>query len=325
MPAAAHDDAPTAAGPEPDLGSLLKILGAAADLRRDREAVDHQLNLDEVKAGLRERLLAAAEAAGDPVRPAEVDAAIDQYYARLFDFHEPPLGPSLVMAHLYVRRRGLAIGLAVGLMGFLLAWSLVLRPLAPLSATGRARRAVLATTERVDRLAAEAATIADDPAATRRIEELDAEADALAGLGDAAGLGRVRGELERLKEALEAEYAVEVVREPGRKSGIDTYYTDEHGTRSAGYYLILEARWPGGGTLPRRVRNEESGATKTVMTWAERVPKAVYDRVAADKRADGRVDDYLYAVKRRGRLAEEVRMTGPDGRPLPRLGQITEW
>lgn len=316
---------PSTPGTNPSLDEMLEILDAAAEMRRDRDRVAEQLNFEQVKARLRERLVAAARASGEPARPEEIDAAIEQYFSRMHAFRDPPLGPEVVLAHVYVRRHALLAGLAAVLGILTLAWFLFLRPSAPLTLTGRTQKAVARLTAEIDREVTEAAAMAQDPAARSSIEQLKREASSFALQKNTIALDQVRARLDALGKQIEADYVVEIVREPGRRSGIDTYYTDAEGRRIAGYYLIVEARRPGGGKVPLPIRNEESGQTKTVTTWAERVPKEVYDRVAADKRADGRVDDYVYAVKRRGWLNEEIRMKGPDGQPLARLGQITEW
>ncbi|WP_169981324.1 DUF6384 family protein [Tautonia rosea] len=319
------EPAPSGSPGDPSLGEMLQILEASARMRKDRDLVAEQLNLNEVKARLRDRILAAARASGDPVRPEEVDVAIDHYYDSLYDFREPPLSPEVALAHLYVRRWSLSAVLVTFGIGLALLWLLLLRPMAPLSPSARTERAVASLNQRIEQQASQLTALAEGPEAANRIEQLRNEALALVEIQDTAGLERVQARLDLLGEALQAEYDVEIVREPGRMSGIDTYYNDDQGRRLAGYYLIVEARGPDGRPLPRPIRNEETGQTTTVTTWAERVPEAVYQRLLNDKQADGRVDDFLFAVKRRGQPDEQVRMLGEDGRPLSRLGQITEW
>ncbi len=63
---------------------ILRIMDVATAIRQDRETVDEQLNLDELKARLRERIVAATTATGEEVSSEEVDAAITQYYASLY-------------------------------------------------------------------------------------------------------------------------------------------------------------------------------------------------------------------------------------------------
>ena len=54
-----------------------------------------------------------------------------------------------------------------------------------------------------------------------------------------------------------------------------------------------------------------------MLQWAERVPKEAYDRVGADRRDNGIIDDERFGFKRRGFVTAERRYED--------LGQITEW
>ena len=53
---------------------MTRIMDVAATLRKERAIVDEQLNIDQIKAKLRERLLEAAKVSGDPVTEAEIAA-----------------------------------------------------------------------------------------------------------------------------------------------------------------------------------------------------------------------------------------------------------
>jgi Family of unknown function (DUF6384) len=240
-----------ASTPDPNLDEMLKILDAASALRKERELVQEQLSVEEYRARLRDRLLAAAAAAGDPVRPEEVEVAIDTYFDRLHAYEDPALTPAVALAHLYVRRWTIFVVLALASVVLFLGW-MAFRP--------------------------------PDP--------------------------------------LKSQYTIEVVHDPGKKSGLHRYYKNRH----SGYYLIVEARDSAGRPVKLPIRDsEKDNVVRTVSRWAERVPKEVYDRIATDKRSDGRLDEFVFAVKQRGRAEPEVRMVGPEGRPLTRLGQILEW
>lgn len=120
-------------------------------------------------------------------------------------------------------------------------------------------------------------------------------------------------------------YEVRIVSGAERQSGVDRYFTDEQGTRQPAHYVIVEAVTPDGKVLPRKIRNAETGRIETVITWAERVPEAVYERIKADKQRDGVLDEVLFAVKRAGTIELEIVLPGEDGTPIPRGGQITDW
>lgn len=314
-----------AATPEPDLDEMLRILDAASALRRERELVREQLSVDEFRATLRDRLLAAASATGDPVKPEEVEAAIDTYFDRLHAYDDPPMTVGVALAHVYVNRWPILTWGWLTLGALLLGWWIFFRPASPLGLVGGRERALARISAEAERDLAAARGLAAEPAAAGRIDRLAREAATYRRQGDAEKLGGVEKELERLVAAMESEYVVEVVHAAGKKSAVDRYFRDAEGKRVSGYYLIVEARDPAGQMVKLPIRNAESDRSATVSTWAERVPKEVYDRLAADKRADGRLDEFVYAVKEKGKLEPEVRMPGADGGPLTRLGQITEW
>lgn len=319
---------PAARGPGSDdlsLDQMLRILDAASELRRDREAVAEQLNAEQLRSRLRERLQEAAAASGNPLKPDEIDRAIDEYYARLHAYGDPPLGPEVVLAHLYVRRKLLASILVGTILSLTGAWFLFLRPSAPLTITGRTQKALARAESEFERLATSAESISVDPAANEQIAQLRREEQAARELEDLGALERARSGMAALHDRLQAEYTVEVVHEPGQQSGTRTGFKEGGETRVAGTYLIVEARGRDGRKVSRRIRNEERNTFEPVEVWAERVPPEVYGRTQADKKADGRLDEFVYAVKRKGKLEDEVVMKGVDGQPLRPLGQITEW
>jgi hypothetical protein len=92
--------------PDADLSitEMLRIMDVARTFRREREVVDWQLNLDQTKQELRQRLLGMASATGEPVTPEEVEVAIQLYYDNLHAYRDPPSGVRLTLANLYIRR-----------------------------------------------------------------------------------------------------------------------------------------------------------------------------------------------------------------------------
>jgi hypothetical protein len=308
-----------------NLPEMLRIMDVATALRQDRELVEQQLNVDELKARLRERLLAGSGVTGEPVTPEEVDRAIDEYFRSRNTFREPPRNLEVVLAHLYIRRLTLAKWAGAILAGLLALWLLFVSPSAPFSPSGRNARRMAALTSAIARQQEVVRAVAQDPAAVESADRLAGEAATFASQGDRERLATIRQDLDELATRLDQEYTVRVVSKTGAKSGIDRYFTDEQGKRVSGYYLIVEAIAPDGTAVPRRVHNAEDNRDEETALWAERVPKEVYDRLARDKRADGILDENIYAVKRRGWLDDEVTMKGPEGQPLERLGQITRW
>lgn len=104
-PAAESVEVPRVAKPEQlSLPELIRIMDVATELRKGQEVVEEQLNLDQIKVRLRERLLAAAQVAGEPVTAEQIDAAIDDYYDKLHSFEEPKWSFHVLLAHFYVQR-----------------------------------------------------------------------------------------------------------------------------------------------------------------------------------------------------------------------------
>ena len=106
------------------LAETLRIMDVASALRREREQAKQALAADQVQNQLRQRLQAAAEVSGEAVTSAEIDAAIRHYYANLHAFREPPRNASWFLAHLYIRRFWVGLGISVAAAG-LAAWMLL--------------------------------------------------------------------------------------------------------------------------------------------------------------------------------------------------------
>jgi hypothetical protein len=300
---------------------MLRIMDVATTLRLDRELVEEQLNFEDLKARLKERMLAASKVTGESVTPEEVDAAIRQYYANLYTFREPKLSLPVALAHLWVRRMSILWGclIAVALGGFL--WVLT----RPAQVGGGNAHIVNSLVKAIWDEEGNIRKLAIDPAATSRLARLHDEAAVYRSKQDAQGLRGVRKSLEEIEAALVREYAVRVVSGPKQKSAIDRYFKDKQGKRVSGYYLIVEAKGPDGKAIPLRIHSDETGADKEVTSWGERVPQAIYERLKKDKLEDGILNETAFAAKRKGMLDEEVTMPGPDGKPLARMGRITEW
>ncbi len=113
------------------LEELLRIMDVATTLRKEQDVVEEQLNLDQIKVRLRERLLEAAQVTGEPVTAEQIDTAIENYYDKLHTFEEPRWSFSVLLAHIYVRRVTIikwAIGIAAVVALF---WTLLIAVMLP--------------------------------------------------------------------------------------------------------------------------------------------------------------------------------------------------
>ena len=341
---------------------MLRIMDVASALRRERETAESQLDITTAKARLRERLLATAQAAGEPVTDAEVDAAIERYFAEQHRYEDPPPSWRRFRANLWVMRwpigiaTGLVVAVTLGMVALANAVATPATPVRPHEAPVVAPRGSVPAPsspvveapvvpppvqqpqpapqpapppvdpwpgawQRWEQTMAAAQKLAADDGARARLAQVDAVAQAAKALTDLSRLRSAQRELEEVITRLEEEYVVTIVDRPGEKSGIDRYFQG----RLSGYYLIVEAKTKDGSTLPRRIVNIETKSRHEVTKWGEEVPEEVWNRIVADKRADGVVDEAVFARKARGSTGEVVVLPDGRGRPLERGRSITQW
>jgi len=164
---------------------------------------------------------------------------------------------------------------------------------------------------------------AADEDARRRVEAIASKGMADHARDDLVGLRATRFELDRLMQRLEEHYVVRIVSRSGQRSGV--YRIDQTTGNVAGYYLIVEALPEGGRALVRSIENAETGRSNQVRIWGEQVPKSVYDRIVADKVADGVIDENVFAQKQRGHYQEQVELNDGSGQAVARGRRITNW
>ncbi len=325
------------------LNDMLQIMDVARELRSDRELVSRELSHEETVARLRERLLAATQHTGEQLTPAEVDAAIELYFDNLYTYREPPFSLSVVLAHLYIRRRGIGAAIVVLCGVWLGIWLLAGRtgpPPVPVTQAphssstqphGPAAIAESPTVAALDwateepRMRAsleQLRSLTTDEVALRQIESLSSQLQLASTLQDVGQFTAARESVRQLTTDLNSEYEVRIVRE-GR-SAARRDFADETGVQSSRYYVIVEAL-SGPTALAQWIENAETGERRQVTRWGEEVPENVYERLKADKQADGILDERVFAIKQRGKLTWEVQLQGVTGTPLSRASQILEW
>ncbi len=303
------------------LNEMLQILDAASTLRKERTKASLALEDHETKRMLRDRLLEAARVSGDRVTDAEVEAAIERYYATLHAFEPAEAGLERWLAHLYIRR-GRIVAIGGGVLVWLgLVWWLFLSGSGPFSSSGRESRALRSAMESIESNHSELTALAIDPGVDAQLDQTLRRARDLEQARSVNELKELDAELDKLGQQLRREFRLLVVSESGELSGVIRDFDGE----LSGHYLIVEAEGPDGKPVRLPVRSAEFDRVRVVARWGEWVPEAVYNRILADKRADGIVDERLVAEKERGRLELQIRLLGADGAPVELRRQITEW
>ncbi len=310
-----------------DVKSVLRIMDVASELRRQRQRAEGELETDDAKAKIREKILATAEITGEQLTAQEIDAAIDSFYSGLYRFEQPEKNLQYRLAKLYIARGKI-------LRRIVLPIVLLLAVVYGFQAIGSMResqkQANLA--EQLKELPAQSKklheaclAIAKDEQGREKANDLFARVQSAQATGDLDGIRQLNSEFEQHLALLRKEYQVQIVNRPGQKSGIDRYYTDEQGQRVSGYYLIVEAIDSKGQRVPVEILSKESNARGEVFSWAERVPKAVYDRIREDKMKDGTLEETLFAEKKLGYSDLTVVLPDENGQALKREAQIASW
>lgn len=107
------------------LEQTLRIMDVATTMRKEQAVVDQQLNIEETKAMLRERLLDAAKVTGEHLTEEQVNIAIEHYYDKLHVFDQPKWSFEYFMANVYVMRGTIikwtvALGATAGILSYFL-------------------------------------------------------------------------------------------------------------------------------------------------------------------------------------------------------------
>jgi hypothetical protein len=117
----------------------------------------------------------------------------------------------------------------------------------------------------------------------------DRAREAIKGL-DIRGAESVIDELESMKSYALTPFQLRVVDRTGIKSGAERIQNGASSGQGKAWYLIVEAVDPTGRVVPLKITSSESGQTREVKYFGLRVSSDEYQRVKADKQADGKVD-----------------------------------
>jgi hypothetical protein len=282
------------------------------DTLRHRELVlEREVNADDRDQRLLERLREIYTAQGIVVTDEVLAQGVRALREDRFVYAGPKAGVGRSLATLYVSRArwgkwvgGAVVALAVGLMAFqLLIRGPQLRAIEELPADlqGAYQGIVIST---------------GDPSVLDDAQSLLNAGEAAVERRDYPSARAAVGDLRSLNDRLQQQYEVRVVSRPGELSGV--WRVPDENEAAQNYYLIVEAVAPDGAALELPVRNEEDGRIKRVAKWGLRVDEETFQRVAADKRDDGIIQQAVVGRKRRGELDAQylVATTG---------ATITDW
>jgi len=311
VPARAGPTAPVAPDEPRKLDDIMMAMDVVDTLRHRTRIVDMELN----ESGREEQLVARLKeiygAQGIEVPERILKDGVKALAEQRFVYKPPADTFSVKLAKLYVSRKkwlpqtvtavGLLAAIAVGFQ---------LLVFGPMNAEWQAMPNTLSAE------LAEGQALATDPVVDAQLAGLAAEGQRAVANGDRDAARTQLKTMQAMNEQLAQEYDIRIVSRPDEDTGFWRRANDQ--PNAMNYYLVVEAVAPGGRVLNVPIRSVEEQTTENVSMWAQRVDKATFDRVAAEKASSGMVVNDILGRKVRGELDPQF------DTPMPG-GAITEW
>ena len=313
---------PPAKKPE-TLDDVMLAMDVVDTLRHEREMVASDMNAAERREDLIARLRGIYNAQGITVPDDVLMDGVMALEEERFAYHPPKKGLMTSLAKAYIsRRKWLPLIYTVSfILGSVLAVNYVgfVRP-AQIEAKQEQKLISKVLPQRLEDARDRAVSIASAPTLKARAEDLyESGAIALADKDTTQTEQTIR-QLEALGTALSQSYQLRIVSRFNEASGV--YLDSKTNAAIRNFYLIVEAVAPDGSILEINIEDEEYKTRETVKKFGVRVPKTVFDKVAADKKDDQIIQNDILGSKARGVLEPSLSFDGAGDWPL---GFITEW
>lgn len=309
--------APPAATEEaPRLDDLMMAMDVVDTLRHQDSLIERELGQDSRDSRLKERLRDIYTSQGLEVTDRVLEQGIAALRESRFTYDRRGDGFARMLAMAWVRRGIVGTALAIVLVVLVTAvgWQSWQASNAQRQAEQQEQRFAEALPAELAAVADMAGEAAETDDAREAIDRLRADGEAAIARRDGPAAAAAIAALEKLQADLRLTYELRVVSRPGEQSGV--FRIPDVNDDARNYYLIVEAIDPDGQVITLPVASEEDGSIKDVRIFGVRVPKSTFDAVAADKQADGIVDDAIIGRKARGSLAETFVVPVLDGRIL---------
>ncbi|MEE9271996.1 MAG: DUF6384 family protein [Robiginitomaculum sp.] len=282
------------------LDEVMLAMDVVDTLRHEQQMLAKDLSAGEREEQLIKRLREIYDAQGidvpDRILREGVKAMDDHRF--VYEAHK---GGFISKAYINRGRWGKPLLIFVGMIG--MAWGI------NYAAFEMPRQAKLAQTERAltveipNALAStkdKALAIAKTGDLKEKIKALYENGMSAAKQGNAKEARRIKAKLQTLSIDISKAYTVRIVSRPGENSGVFRVHDNNASVRN--YYLIVEAIDASGKRQDVTIASEEDQKTKRTNIWGVRVPKSIFNRVAADKGDDQIIQKAVIGSKKRGFL-----------------------
>lgn len=305
------------------LDDIMLAMDVVDTLRHERDMVASDMNAVERREDLIARLRGIYDAQGISVPDDVLMDGVMALEEERFAYHPPKKGLMTSLAKAYISRKkwlpliytmSFIIGsvLAVNYVGFV-------RP-AQIETKQEQQLITKILPQRLEAARERAISLASTPALKARAEDIFVEGQLATASKDVAITQQKTQQLEALSTALAQSYQLRIVSRFNEASGV--YLDSKNNTNIRNFYLIVEAVDTQGNVLEINIEDEEYKTRQTVSKFGVRVPKAVFDKVAADKKDDQIIQNDILGAKPSGVLDAALGFDGADKWPH---GYITEW
>lgn len=305
------------------LDDIMLAMDVVDTLRHEREMTESELNADLRREDLIDRLRGIYDAQGITVPDDVLMDGVMALEEERFAFTPPKRGLMTTLARLYIRRRkwlpllytvGFIIGsvLAVNYVGFV----------RPAQVEAKQNHILITKTlpERLSSAHSRAHAAAASPALKTRADDMLADGKLAVSLRDVSGARGKAAQLEAYAANLTQSYSLRIISRFNETSGV--YLESETNSSIRNFYLIVEAVTDEGDVLTLPIEDEVYKTRKSVGKFGVRVPKTVFDTVAADKKDDQIIQNDIVGTKSRGVIDPVLNFEGANDWPL---GFIVDW
>jgi hypothetical protein len=296
---------------KPPLDEIMLAMDVVDTLRHRERVIERALSADDHDAELVSRLRDIYAGQGIEVSEAVIEQGVKDLRENRFAYEPTPPSFARSLAALYATRSrwGWPVVSSVALVAVALTLYQVLYR-GPEIAFNRALPGA------IDESYQALIELAEEPEVDAEAAAIHADAEAALAREDYAGARAAVTEFDRMADELRQVYEVRIRQTPGELSGV--WREPEDNPRAQNYYLIVEAIDDDGNRITLPITNEETGETRRVAVWGQRVDEATFDAVSADKRDDGIIQNRVIGSKHRG-------MLDPDFKTGVLSGAITSW
>jgi hypothetical protein len=303
------------------LDEVMLAMDVVDTLRHQDRLVARELDDTRREAELIERLRSIYKSQGMEVPDEVIRQGVAAIKENRFVYVPPKPGLGVTFARMWIARRkvGKVVGTALLALGIGGGgwWFGVEQP----------KRAEIARVERditqvlpgsLTAAHAEALAEAKSDQARARAAQLLAEGQTAIRQRNAAAGRKAITDLDELRVTLTQEYTLRIRNRPGLFSGVFRDFSRDGRRVERNYYVVVEAFDTSGRKVSLPIYNEETKKTEVVDVWGVRTTEAVLQRIGADRRDDGVIQNNRVGDKKRGEL--DVTYTFP-----VENGMITRW